>query len=129
MNKKTDPVDIDFEIAFYESILKKTPQFIEALAALGDLYTKKGFYEKGLDIDEKLSKLRPHDPLVFYNLACSYSLLKNIDKAFKNIKRAVDLGYNDLSYLEKDLDLDNLRKDGRFMEFLLKIKNKTSDKS
>jgi uncharacterized protein HemY len=38
--------DIDFEIAFYENILKDTPNFIEALSAIGDLYTRAGLWQK-----------------------------------------------------------------------------------
>ena len=41
--------DIEFEIAFFESILKTTPNFIEALSAIGDLYTRAGYWQKGLD--------------------------------------------------------------------------------
>ena len=67
--------DIDFEIAFYENILKDTPNFIEALSAIGDLYTRAGLWQKGLEVDIKLSHLRPEDAIVFYNLACSYALL------------------------------------------------------
>ena len=44
--------DIDFEIAFYESILKDTPNFIEALSAIGDLYTRgQACGKKALDVD------------------------------------------------------------------------------
>lgn len=114
--------DLDFEIKFIESVVERRPQFVEALVALGDLYTKRGFYEKGLVIDEKLSNLRPQDPLVFYNLACSYSLLRNIDGALEAVKKAVDLGYRDFDYMQYDNDLDNLRQDGRFREFLSAIK-------
>ena len=45
MAHKPKQDDTDFEIRFYESLLEKKPDFIEALAALGDLYTHKGFYE------------------------------------------------------------------------------------
>ena len=51
--------DFEFEINFYENILKERPDFVEALMALGDLYTKAGFYEKGLSIDKRLTRLRP----------------------------------------------------------------------
>ncbi len=114
----------DFEIRFYEKVLKNSPNFVEALVILGDLYTKKGFYEKGLKVDLRLVKLRPQDPVVFYNLACDYSLLNEIDKALDTLKKALDLGYDDLKYLERDKDLDNLRKDKRFDKLLSLFKEK-----
>lgn len=116
--------DLDFEIKFIESVIKERPHFVEGLAALGDLYTKRGHYEKGLTIDEKLAKLRPEDPLVFYNLACSYSLLNDIDKALEAIQKSIDCGYSDFDYLQDDGDLENLRQDGRFQQFFSSVKKK-----
>jgi len=113
-----------FEIRFYEKVLKNSPNFVEALIILGDLYTKKGLYRKGLEVDLRLVKLRPRDSVVFYNLACDYSLLNEIDKALDALRKALDLGYDDFSYLKIDKDLKNLRKDKRFDELLSLFKEK-----
>ena len=121
---KKEKEKADFEIAFFEAILKEKPDFIEALAALGDLYTKNGFCEKGLCVDKKLSQLRPNDPVVLYNLACSYSLLSDLDHAFAAIEQAVRCGYSDFNYIEYDNDLHNLRADARFQQFLTGVKTK-----
>ena len=124
MAQKSDIHDKDFEIQFYEGLIQKKPDFVQALMALGDLYTKKRLYEKGLMIDEKLSQLRPDDPTIFYNLACSYSLLEDTNKAFRSIKQAINCGYDNFYYLEQDHDLANLRKDTRFQRYFLRIKNR-----
>ena len=118
--------DLDFEIRFIESVLQRNPLFLEALIALGDLYTKRGFYEKGLGVDKKILKLKPHDPIVLYNLACSYSLVNEIEKSLEAMKSAVEAGYSDFRYLEKDNDLENLRHDSRFQEFLSTLKKETA---
>lgn len=102
--------DLDFEISFYENLLKKKPDFIQALIALGDAYTKRGFYQKGLEIDKRLIQLKPDDPTVFYNLACSYSLLGLLDEALQTLKKAIKLGYRDFKWLKKEPDLENLRR-------------------
>ena len=120
--------DIDFEIRFMESLLEKNPDFTQALIVLGDLYTKKGLYQEGLAVDERLSRLRPNDPIVFYNLACSYSLVGDLDRSFSAIKKAVESGYDELGYMEVDGDLANLRQDARFQEYFSSLKKKTSDK-
>ena len=88
---------------------------------LGSAYTKKGFYREGLKVDLHLSKVRPKDPIVHYNLACSYSLLGDTTKALEALKKAIVLGYDDFSYLKKDKDLENLRKDKRFRELMDKV--------
>jgi hypothetical protein len=60
-------------------------------------------------VDEQLSHLRPDDPLVQYNLACSYSLTGNFNQAAAALGRALDLGFTDLKWLAKDPDLAALR--------------------
>ena len=119
--------DLDFEISFYEGLIKKKPDFVEALQALGDAYTKKGQYEKGLAIDEYLSQLQPDNPYVFYNLACSYSLLHQTDKAFRSIKRAIRYGYRNFDFLKEDKDLANLRNDIRFLRYFSRVEKKLSE--
>ena len=116
--------DIDFEITFYNGLIEKNPNFAEALIALGELYTNAGMYKEGLAIDEKLVQLRPEDPVVHYNLACSYSLLNDIDKAYRSVKKAIHCGYSDFEHLRKDNDLSNLWKDQRFQQYFSRIKNK-----
>jgi len=66
--------DVDFEIAFYENILKDTPNFIEALSAIGIIYQGRAL-AKGVGCRFKAPHLRTEDAIVFYNLACSYALL------------------------------------------------------
>lgn len=114
----------EFEIAFYEGVLKNRPDFIDALMALGDLYTRNGYYEKGLVVDRKLEVLCPDNPVVLYNLACSYSLLNKVDESFKTVQRAVDQGYADYDHMESDSDLDNLRRDDRFWKYYKTITEK-----
>ena len=81
--------DVAFEIGFFEGIARHDPDYIEALQVLGDAYTKSGQWEKGLRIDERLARLCPNNPLVFYNLACSYSLLTRLDEAFAALDSAI----------------------------------------
>lgn len=114
--------DPGFEIPFYERILEKSPDFVEALMCLGDLYTKEGLFEKGLKIDQRLSRLRPEDATVFYNLACSYSLLEHIASADAALRRAIDLGYEDFDYLLKDPDLVNLLRSEAFRRYFQELR-------
>ena len=129
MARKIKFDQIDFEITFFERLLEKKSDFIEAMEALADLYTKRGEFDKGLVLDEKLKKIKPHDPIVHYNLACSYSLLNEIDKAFDTIQRAIKLGYDDLRHLEIDPDLENLRRDNRFQKIIRQITSPNDSKA
>lgn len=117
-NKKGE----EFTIWFFEGILERNPNYVDCLMYLGNAYTSNGMYEKGLLVDMRLSHLRPKDPLVHYNLACSYALLKNADAALDTLEKAIELGYNDIRHLEKDKDLEPLRADVRYRRLVEKIK-------
>lgn len=112
----------DFEIRFYENILKERPDCVNVLIPLGDAYTRKGFYQEGLAVDRKLVKLKPNDPIVYYNLACSLSLCGQQKEALETLKKAVLFGYDDFEYMRKDADLANVRKLPGFKTFFLKLK-------
>lgn len=120
--KKKSQEDLDFEVRFLENILRKKPDFVQILTVLAENYTKQGRYEDGLKIDKQLSFLKPDDPFVFYNLACSYSLLNRIDEALEAMESAFRCGYSDWKHLLHDDDLMNLRRDKRFRELLIKAK-------
>ena len=109
------------EMSFLEALLRRCPQDIEILKALGDLYTKTSRYEAGLAIDLELSRLCPQEAVVWYNLACSYARLASKAQALAALARAIDLGYRDHGWLRKDADLASLRADRRFMALLHRL--------
>lgn len=102
--------DLDIEIDFLEGVLKRDRGYVEALQLLGDDYTRRGRYEEGLQVDRDLARLCPDDPLVHYNLACSFSLTAEYRKAIKALRKAIDYGYRDFDHLRRDKDLAPLRK-------------------
>lgn len=101
--------ELDIKIDFLEGILRRDSNYVEALQLLGDHYTQRGKFEEGLRVDERLAKLEPKNSLVFYNLACSYSLVGNVDAAAAALENAILLGYRDFNWLAKDPDLRALR--------------------
>jgi tetratricopeptide (TPR) repeat protein len=101
--------ELDIKIGFMEGVVRRDPGFVEALQILGDDYTRRGRYIAGLKVDEQLSQLRPVDPLVQYNLACSYSLTGNYNQAIAALEKALTLGYRDFKWLSEDPDLTDLR--------------------
>ncbi|MBD3264103.1 MAG: hypothetical protein GF375_03255 [Candidatus Omnitrophica bacterium] len=109
------------EITFYEELIKDNPDFIQALIVLAELYTHNGLYEKGLKIDKRLSEIKPYDPIVHYNLACSFSLTGNLDDSLRALKKAVLLGYGDFEYILEDEDLSNLRRTDDFKTLFSKL--------
>ena len=101
--------ELDVKITFMEGIVKRAPRYVEALQILGDHYTQRGQFDDSLQVDKRLSRLEPHNPLVFYNLACSYSLNREFDLAAAALDKAISLGYTDFKWLARDPDLRRLR--------------------
>src|SRR6185369_11920078 len=104
-NKKLTRKDIrelDVKITFMEGIIRRDPRYIEALQILGDHYTQRGRFQYSLKVDKKLSRLEPDNPLVFYNLACSYSLNGELDAAVAALEKSLALGYRDFKWLARD---------------------------
>jgi len=114
--------DLDIEIGFLEGLVDRDPSYLDALQLLGDNYTKRGKYGAGLRIDQRLAALRPRDPLVFYNLACSLCLSKQFDEAVAALERAIDLGYRDFRWLAGDPDLRDLRKQPVYRRIRVKLR-------
>ncbi|MGH7967645.1 MAG: TPR end-of-group domain-containing protein [Limisphaerales bacterium] len=100
---------LDIKISFLEGIVGRDPGYVEALQILGDHYTQRGLFERSLRVDQQLSQLEPRNPLVFYNLACSYSLNRELDLAVAALENALTLGYRDFKWLARDPDLRPLR--------------------
>jgi tetratricopeptide (TPR) repeat protein len=114
--------DLDTKIQFIEGLVRRDPNYVDALQILGDHYTQRGRIVEGLKVDERLARLEPGNPLVFYNLACSYSLAREMDRAARALEKALELGYRDFDWLVKDPDLKPLRADPAFGELKAKIR-------
>jgi len=117
-----DAVGLDFDIAIQEYLHEKDPGDFEAMALLAEYYTLAGRFKKGLEVDIKLVERAPLNPIVHYNLACSYSLLKNIDASLDELEMAVRLGYEDADHLDGDPDLENVKSTPRFRSLLKSLK-------
>ena len=102
--------ELDVKITFMEGLVRRDPRYVEAFQILGDHYTQRGRYDNSLEVDKKLSRLEPRNPLVFYNLACSYSLNREFNAAATALGKALALGYRDFKWLARDPDLRQLRK-------------------
>ena len=111
---------------FLEAELKRHPENVDALAELGQVYTRLGHWEEGLTVDRQLVRLVPESPTVHYNLACSQALLGQAEEAIDSLERAVSLGYDDVGYMQDDEDLASLRLEERFRALIERIRSRKS---
>jgi tetratricopeptide (TPR) repeat protein len=116
------PHDHEFEIGFFESVLKRDPSYTDVIEILGGLYTKHGRIADGLRMDRKLVRLLPSDATARYNLACSLALVKRKAEALRSLRQAVELGYRDLDWMQQDPDLEGLKQHPAFQALLQELK-------
>ena len=85
---------------------------------LGNSFLSDKNYRKAEEHYLKALEIEPEEYIAMYNLACIFSLQKKIDRAIEWLQKAVDAGYDDFGWMEKDTDLDNLRDDPRYKEMV-----------
>ena len=108
----------EFEIKFFEGVVERRPDYVDALIPLAAAYTRKGRVRDGLAVDRKLSRLLREDPLTHYNLGCSYALTGQKKRALAAIRKALRLGYRDIRHLKEDQDLKNIHNEPEFKTLL-----------
>jgi adenylate cyclase len=82
-----------------------------ALVRLGEPAKAKEWVEKATIID-------PRNPSVWYNAACTYAQIDEVDKAIDALENAAGSGWADIRWAENDPDLDSLRGNDRFKAIL-----------
>jgi Flp pilus assembly protein TadD len=113
--------DPEFEIGFYESVLRRYAGYTDVIELLGGLYTHQGRVADGLRLDRRLVRLQPDNATAHYNLACSLALSRRKADALRALRKSVDLGYADLEWLSNDPDLEILRNQPQFQELLARL--------
>lgn len=105
---------LDFEIALYDGILERDPNYVDVLRVLGNNLSARADFVRGLEIDRRLVALCPNDRFAQYKLACTYAALGMLDAGLSALARAIECGYEDFDYMLEDQDLAALRSDPRF---------------
>ena len=72
-------------------------------------------------MDLRLSKIRPTDALIHYNLACSLALMGQVDESFEMLKQSIAMGYTDFRWMLEDPDLATVRKLVVFQKMMQEI--------
>lgn len=93
---------------------KLTPEqqkrLVELAKQLKQVFDDKKFADAKPLLEEML-KIQPDDPNHWYNLACVQSRLGEKAAAVKSLETAVDKGWVGFVHLERDEDLENIRKE------------------
>ena len=77
-----------------------------------------GNVEEAKKENARALELNPTDPLMQYNAACFYARVGEKNLAIDTLKNAMTAGYQDYEWIKRDSDLDNIRKEPKFVELM-----------
>lgn len=110
-------------IPAFEAVTRAEPKNGQAWFKLGFSRHSTGQFEKAVEAYQQ-SVAIGNNPVVMYNLACAHSRLKQVDKAYEWLNKALTSGFNQFSKIQTDPDLENVRADSRYPEL-----QKTADRA
>ena len=101
-------------IACLENHVLKTPEDARARSLLAAYYAEIPRAEDAKREMQFAVTLRPNDPTLHYNCACTYAKLSLHSDAIDSLRRAWEAGYRDTDWVRRDPDLDPLHGNPEF---------------
>ncbi|MFH2045373.1 MAG: tetratricopeptide repeat protein [Pseudomonadota bacterium] len=111
---------LNLAIKQYKKALTINPDDHLIIIKLAKIYAMKGNYNKAISEAKRAIALKPDYAYGYYFIASIYSLLNDKEKSIEWLKKSVDKGYNDWSYLRSDKNLYNIRSTSYYMELAKK---------
>jgi len=103
-------------IKYFESAAEQDSENVHIWLALGWCHKRVGKLDMAIQSLEEALAFEPGEAIIYYNLACYWSLANNVKLALEYLSRAfsIDPDYRDLIGGERDFD--PIRSDPRFQE-------------
>jgi tetratricopeptide (TPR) repeat protein len=108
-------------ITNYQMALKHDEKLFEVYINLSVAQLRIEDFDQAYLTLQKLKNFQPQNPSLFYNLACYYSLTKQPEFGRVAIQKAVQLGFKNFPTLKTDPDLENLKNDKTYVEWLTSL--------
>ncbi len=105
-------------IRVLEQQIDTVPEDVRAHILLACKYAEVGRRNEAAQQLEMAVAMRPNDPSVLYNAACTYGLLSLKTESLEVLKRAVEAGFTDMEWISRDTDLACLRDEPEFKRIL-----------
>lgn len=97
------------------------PDDSRALYFAAGVHAELGDKEQAIEWARKSIAVDPEDSAIYYNVACMYATLKEIDSSLDMLETAIDKGFASRSWIENDGDLLPLRGHPRFNALLSRL--------
>jgi hypothetical protein len=108
-------------LADYSSVIRIEPDNWEALNRRGMVYVNMREYAHAYADFISIVKKNANYVDAYYNLACLYSVQKEVEGACFWLERAINAGFSDFPFIENDKTLDNIRVSSCYQKIVKKI--------
>lgn len=106
----------------FRKLLEEFPFDFQANYHVAFAYLLLKNYAKSIHYFEIARRINPQDQLTLYNLACAYALAGKKNEALEALEASVSAGFDDYRHIERDPDLDSLRKEPAYQRLIEKMK-------
>ena len=101
-----------------EQHLDLVPEDVRARILLATTYAYLGKGGQASEHLEKAVAMRPNDPNVLYNAACTYGLMQMKNEALMMLAKSAETGFSDFEWASRDPDLASLHDEPEFKRVL-----------
>jgi tetratricopeptide (TPR) repeat protein len=98
--------------------LRQVPEDARAWILLAGNHASLGDHEAAMRELQKATSLRPRDPIIVYNAACTYGVMNRKAEALELLKRLGDVGNFSFDWASRDPDLGCLHDDLEFQRLV-----------
>jgi TolB-like protein/Flp pilus assembly protein TadD len=108
-------------VEIVEHHLEVQPDDHRALEMGGALQARVGNVEKARAWIGRATTIDPNNPSTWYNAACAYAMMGEVDEAIDALENSLNSGLADVRWIENDPDFEPLRENERFKALLERI--------
>ena len=112
------PADAGVNFAHFVALAQTAERGLFDLIFMADqaavFFATLGNMPKALEYADRSLQIDPEDPMLLYNVSCTYAGLGKLEEAMNCLERAVDNGFGHKEWIDHDPDLNPLRENSRF---------------
>jgi len=105
-------------VAVLRQQLELVPEDVRARVLLSSGLAEAGEIDESIRHLQTAVALRPNDPNILYNAACTYGVLTRREEALATLKKAIAAGWGNPNWAARDSDLDCLHDNPEFRQLV-----------